>query len=626
MPGCPIGHPQHVPARFRAIAQARYGPDVRHFRSILYAAVLAPTIWVLAAAGLTHESWTGLLMLLLGGAAYGLLLFAPISPLGPAVAGVLFLAAGGWATASPSSYADVWPASGWDPSRPGYALATLLSVPMILTLRRWFAPRLAAPAGQFAPGTPAATMPADVDERTTVLRLPEDRTTLLHRPSASPSPFPGGAVDGEPTTVLRRMPTTVPLPDEQPTEDVREEPPTIDVAEELPEALPAALPAAGVVAEEPTAAIEAVEDPTENVVAEELTADLASEEPTDNVVAEDPPTVVAEPAAEDAVDESLTEAIPLGTEPDADDGTDFEAGAEPIQAATDQPATEAADAVDGVEGAEAESDRAEKAEAAQDEAARNEPADEVEAAENEPAQDEAAEDEAAQDEAAEDEAAQDEAAEDEAAQDEAAEEVGADKGEAADEPPVRMEGETGESGDRADEDEGVRADAGVGERTVDLSGLLAGNAPLVGVAAGWPDPGAGDGESAEQVAPPGERTVEVRPGNRSSGDATQVLVAPGEQTQIISRRDMDDTQVIRLRDDGERTQLLSGLVRRPAGGRAGSIAGAESPNFADDPTGKIVPPAEQPEEAARTMTVMNMERPPDGPIVPAPRRSPESDD
>jgi len=253
MPRCLIGHKGYVTARFRVIAQARYGPDVRHFRSILYAVVLAPAVWVLVAVGLTHdltargrdgfavESFTGLLMLLLGGAAYGILIFAPISPLGPTVSGAVFLAAGAWAIASPTSYADVWPSGvvkeGFDLSRPGYGLAALLSVPMIMTVlsvRRWrgYQPLelpLLGPIGRAwgkaaAPGTPMAAMPTTVlpfeggqttvlpteggqttvlpieGDQTTLLRLldgPDERTTLLRRPAAP---------EGDSTTVLRPPP------------------------------------------------------------------------------------------------------------------------------------------------------------------------------------------------------------------------------------------------------------------------------------------------------------------------------------------------------------------------------------------------------------------------------------
>ncbi|MCO8273000.1 hypothetical protein M1L60_20605, partial [Actinoplanes sp. TRM 88003] len=129
---------------------------MRHFRSILYALVLAPAVWVLAGVGFTHdltargrddfavESVAGLLMLVLAGAAYAILLFAPISPAGPLVGGLAYLGISAWALAAPAAYAGVWPESvakeGFDVSRPGFGLAALLAIPLIctaLSARRW---------------------------------------------------------------------------------------------------------------------------------------------------------------------------------------------------------------------------------------------------------------------------------------------------------------------------------------------------------------------------------------------------------------------------------------------------------------------------------------------------------
>src|SRR5690349_12619943 len=107
--------------------------SVRHFRSILYALVLAPAVWVLAGVGFTHdltargrddfavESVAGLLLLVLAGAAYAILLFAPISPAGPLVGGLAYLGISAWALAAPAAYAGVWPEAvakeGFDISR-----------------------------------------------------------------------------------------------------------------------------------------------------------------------------------------------------------------------------------------------------------------------------------------------------------------------------------------------------------------------------------------------------------------------------------------------------------------------------------------------------------------------------
>ena len=129
---------------------------VRHLRSILYAFVLAPAVWVLCGVGFDQdltgrarddggiESLTGVLLLLLAGAAYAILLFSPISPLGPLLAGLAFAGVGAWARLTPESYAGVWPANvakgGFDLSTPGYGLAVLLALPLLgtaLSARRW---------------------------------------------------------------------------------------------------------------------------------------------------------------------------------------------------------------------------------------------------------------------------------------------------------------------------------------------------------------------------------------------------------------------------------------------------------------------------------------------------------
>ncbi|SNY28482.1 hypothetical protein [Paractinoplanes atraurantiacus] len=181
---------------------------MRHFRSILYAVVLAPAVWILAAVGFTQdlttrgrddfavESLGGLSLLLLAGAAYAILLLAPISPAGPLLGGLAFLGVSIWALASPADYAALWPASvtkdGFDLSRPGYGLAAMLAIPLVctaLSARRWerYEPPvlpLIGQIGRFRATAPAPTVPAAVLE-----------TTVLHRAS-----------DPNPTTVMRLAP------------------------------------------------------------------------------------------------------------------------------------------------------------------------------------------------------------------------------------------------------------------------------------------------------------------------------------------------------------------------------------------------------------------------------------
>jgi hypothetical protein len=520
---------------------------VRHFRSILYAVVLAPAVWVLVAAGLAHEpTLTGALLLLLGGVAYGILALAPISPLGPALAGLAFLAAGVWAVEDAAGYASLWPHDKLDLNRPGHGPAMLLAAPLLLTalnVRRWrgresVALRLIGQIGRTAPPTPRSVAPA---ERTTLFGLldgPEERTTLLRRPhSSAPDGEPTTVMrlpaDGEATTILRTTePTTMVVIGEQPTDDIRlnAEAPTEDVRSEAP--------TEDTRSEVPTEDTRS-EAPTEDVGPEPATTDVSSEPPAEGRRSEPPveevhdePTTAlmdsaatAESASEAAggPEESLTEAIALPAEPRAGRVVGAVVGS------------------DGLSGELAE--------------------------------------------------------------------------------PVVVE-----------EDETYLIVAEDSGQTVQFDAR-----PAFGV--------------------PGERTVVVWPAGRIPGETTQMLGTPGEDTRVILRRDIDDVQMIRLPDDGERTQLLesprTAPGNEPGGGtpdqaagdnpadgtatdnpadgtagsrdgsdRGGSIAGAESPNFADDPTGRLQRPAPQADEPARTMTVMNIERPPE---IPAPRRSPESE-
>ena len=183
---------------------------MRHLRSILYALVLAPAVWVLCGVGFTGdligrgrdnsvESLVGLLLLLLTGAAYAILVFAPISPAGPLLAGLAFLGAGLWALAQPATYAAQWPAGlskeGFDLSLPGYGLAVVLAVPMIctaLSARRWA--RYEPPVLPLIGALGRARVTSISVSETTVLpargparmRAPELPTQVLAAPAAEP--------------------------------------------------------------------------------------------------------------------------------------------------------------------------------------------------------------------------------------------------------------------------------------------------------------------------------------------------------------------------------------------------------------------------------------------------------
>jgi hypothetical protein len=189
--------------------------------------VLAPAVWTLCGVGFDQdltgrarddggiESLTGILLLVLAGAAYAILLFSPISPLGPLLAGLAFTGVGAWARLAPESYAGVWPANvakgGFDLSTPGYGLAVLLAVPLLataLSARRWRAfepPEIlligtigrARGAARVA-GTPMAS------ERTTV--IPQQRRAAefvpgFGAPSADTTQIVGPGRQGDDPTI-----------------------------------------------------------------------------------------------------------------------------------------------------------------------------------------------------------------------------------------------------------------------------------------------------------------------------------------------------------------------------------------------------------------------------------------
>src|SRR3712207_6749104 len=120
---------------------------VRHLRSILYAFVLCPAIWTLSAVGFTRdltgrargegtvETLSGLLLLLLAGAAYAILLLPRLSPAGPVLAGLVFLGAIVWVLIDRTSFDGLWPAGvrkeGFDLTLPADGLAALLAVPRL---------------------------------------------------------------------------------------------------------------------------------------------------------------------------------------------------------------------------------------------------------------------------------------------------------------------------------------------------------------------------------------------------------------------------------------------------------------------------------------------------------------
>ncbi|MFC4070760.1 hypothetical protein [Actinoplanes subglobosus] len=183
---------------------------MRHLRSIFYALVLAPCIWVLLAVGFTDdlssrgrdfftaESVSGLLLLIFAGILFSILAAGPVSPAGPVLAGAVYLGVTIWAFNAPGAYASLWAPEvakeGFDLSRPGYGLAAVLAVPLLgtaLSARRWarYEPPVLPIIGEIGrfrgaakvAGTPVAA------EQTTVIRtgVPADPTVAINRPGAA---------------------------------------------------------------------------------------------------------------------------------------------------------------------------------------------------------------------------------------------------------------------------------------------------------------------------------------------------------------------------------------------------------------------------------------------------------
>jgi hypothetical protein len=327
---------------------------VRHLRSILYALVLAPAVWILCGVGFDQdltgrardnggiESLFGVLLLVLAGAAYAILLFSPISPLGPLLAGLVFAGAGAWARISPDSYAGVWPANvakdGFDVSMPGYGLAVLLAVPLLATAlnaRRWraFQPPeivLFGTIGQAHGAAPVAGTPM-ASERTTV--IPHQR----HEPAFVPG-FGGPPADT--TQVVGPGQPTVTLP----VDDGDEKTTVMHLGRRASRAQEPTQVVAAPRAEEPTQVAPAAEvaeaddSRTEDLAAtDETTSDISADRPTEDVAGDgdfdgDGTTRVVLPAAGDDGDEK-TQLIRL---PKADSGEQTQV----IRSGTVQPPTD----------------------------------------------------------------------------------------------------------------------------------------------------------------------------------------------------------------------------------------------------------------------------------------------
>jgi hypothetical protein len=220
---------------------------MRHLGSIVLSLLLAPIVYALAGIGLVKVSDVpsrlstsdyaavsiGLAALLGAGLAYALLVMARLSPLGPVLAGLGYLAVTGWFIGSRSSFTRVVHADApWVRGAalaPAGAVTALLAVPLLATLvsprrwRRWAnSPAAVATSGYPPPAAPAypppypapTSAPPDQTESTEATIVlpssgPPAQTTAAPRAStygtpAAPSAWPvrGDPVDPETTRKL----------------------------------------------------------------------------------------------------------------------------------------------------------------------------------------------------------------------------------------------------------------------------------------------------------------------------------------------------------------------------------------------------------------------------------------
>ncbi|MDR7279225.1 hypothetical protein [Catenuloplanes atrovinosus] len=124
---------------------------MRHVGSVLVSLLLAPVIWILVGAGLNRWGGTpspstifGLLALLTAGTFYAPLVLVRLSPAGPGLTGLLYLAASCWAGLAPTGWAATMPDSALGAhgavEDPALHAAALLAIPLLGTLldaRRW---------------------------------------------------------------------------------------------------------------------------------------------------------------------------------------------------------------------------------------------------------------------------------------------------------------------------------------------------------------------------------------------------------------------------------------------------------------------------------------------------------
>lgn len=219
---------------------------MRHLGSLVLAGVVAPSVYLLAGRGLVRFSdgvadpsdwFTGVgagVTLGLAGALYALLVVVRLSPVGPVLAGLGYLATAVWALTDPAEFAALVPSGVVDYGAPELTAAAgvgpLLAVPLLLTAfspRRWRGRDRAAPDADGMLAAPAYPRPdpARPPARTQVMRsgparnesfpneYPSDPLRLVYSGPGAPAREPQPPAEETTQVLPSDPPAATPRPD-----------------------------------------------------------------------------------------------------------------------------------------------------------------------------------------------------------------------------------------------------------------------------------------------------------------------------------------------------------------------------------------------------------------------------
>jgi hypothetical protein len=179
---------------------------MRHLGSLALSLLLTPVIWVLSGIGIVKflEAWrpdadyfafaVGLGALLAAGCAYTAMVLPRLSPVGPALAGVVLLGTAGWAGMGRDSFVDIVPPDLLGVDGAGYqpvVFAPVVAVPLLATLaspRRWR--RRDQPAADAMPAYPAFPPRQPYPAPPPPISAEEQATTPIYTPPVAPPRWP----------------------------------------------------------------------------------------------------------------------------------------------------------------------------------------------------------------------------------------------------------------------------------------------------------------------------------------------------------------------------------------------------------------------------------------------------